>query len=150
MKANKTTISRNTRIKAKSRVRKFKMPDIGHIVVHSTETPPHTMIRELTNIPYQYVIGRSGKVLKFKEIDRNHTTVDIAYLGGMDKNGNRSDTRTAVQSDSLFRVLVQLTELFPKAAITGADDIYVCGHANPGFDLKGWLNNYIPEFLQAA
>jgi hypothetical protein len=150
MKANKTTIPRKAIAKAHSRARKFKMPDIRHIVVHSTDTPPHTSVQELDNIPYQYVITKGGKALKFKEIARNNKTIDIAYLGGMDRKGNRCDTRTAVQNESMFRVLVQLTELFPKATIIGADELYVYSHANPGFDMKHWLNNYIPEFLQAA
>ena len=150
MKTNKTTTSRRTGVKLKSRVRRFKIPNIRHIVVHSTDTPPHTGIQELTNIPYQYVVTKGGKVLKFKEIAHNHKTVDIAYLGGLDRKGNHCDTRTAVQNESLFGVLVQLTELFPKATIIGADEIYVYGHPNPGFDIKNWLNNYIPEFLQAA
>jgi hypothetical protein len=150
MQTKTPAASRRPAIKAKSRPVRFKMPCIRHIVIHCTGTSPGIGINDLADVPYQYVITRDGKVLKFKEIERTHTTIDIAYLGGLDKDSNPCDNRTAIQSDGLFRVLLQLCELFSKAAIVGADELYDFVHANPGFDIKGWLSNYISEFLQTA
>ena len=57
---------------------------------------------------------------------------------------------TKEQNEALFGTLVMLTEFFPKARIVGADKIYVYNHVNPGFDVKEWLGEFIPEFLQNA
>jgi hypothetical protein len=46
--------------------------------------------------------------------------------------------------------IIVLSEEFPDAEIVGADKLYVYAYANPGFDIKSWLRNYIPMFLQAA
>ena len=136
--------------KPEHKVRRFKMPCIRHIVIHSTTTVPNCTVHDLSNVPYHYVITKRGKVLKFREIESKNTCIEIAYLGGLNRAGKHCDNRTAAQNDGLFRVLVQLTDFFPKATIIGADKIYVYSHANPGFDIKSWLNDYIPEFLQAA
>ena len=126
------------------------MPLMRHIVIHSTQTPPNISLSDVDKMPYHYIITKAGKLLKAKEFTAKDTACEIALLGGLDKEGNRCDTRTAAQSEALFNLLVLTTELFPRATIVPADQLYVYSYANPGYDLKGWLNDYIPEFLQAA
>jgi len=122
---------------------------VRHIVVHNTGTRPDMRVRELDKLPYHFIITRGGKLLNLKPVRKEDKTVEVAWLGGLDRYGRHTDNRTEEQSDTLFDTLVLLTDRFPEAQITPADNLYLYGYANPGFDLIAWLNDYIPAFLAA-
>lgn len=126
-----------------------KMIDnVKHIVIHNTGTPINKPNVDLDTLPYHFVITANGKLVSIREFKPDLTTVEIALIGGVSRKGIHCDTRTPKQSEVLFDTLVSLCDIFYKATITGADQIYVYSHANPGFDVKEWLQNYIPDFLQ--
>ena len=113
-------------------------------------TPINKVIENYDNLPYHFVITRNGRLKLGKELTSDNQTIEVALVGGLNKSGKHCDTRTTEQSEALFTVLSILTEVLPDAQIVGADQIYVYNHVNPGFDVKEWLNEYIPEFLQHA
>jgi N-acetylmuramoyl-L-alanine amidase len=133
--------------KKKAKVQKF---NIRYIVVHMTGTKPGVAIKELDKLPYHYLITQGGRLINVKPLQPLDGTIEVALSGGLDKKGKHVDTRTELQEETLFNTLVMLTEAYPEATIMGADEVYPYGFANPGFDIKSWLNNYIPAFLQAA
>lgn len=132
--------------KKKQKKNKFA---IKYIVVHQTGTKPGVVLRELDKLPYHYVITKAGKLVNVQPMKPSGCTIEVALSGGMDSYGNHMDGRTEAQKETLFNTLVMLTEAYPDAEIIGADELYVYGFPNPGFNIKAWLQNYIPAFLVA-
>lgn len=123
---------------------------IRYIAIHSTGTKPDMLLSELDKLPYHYLITKAGKLLTLKQVMPNEGTVEIAMVGGLDKDGNRVDCRTHRQNETLFNTLVRLSERYHQSKIIAADKLYVYGFANPGFDVQSWITTYVPDFLQAA
>ena len=53
----------------------------------------------------------------------NSTSVNVAYVGGIDAKGEPTDNRTDEQKQSLLRLLKELKGRYPKAQILGHRDI---------------------------
>lgn len=53
----------------------------------------------------------------------NSTAINVAYTGGIDRNGKAVDNRTEEQKKSLISLLKSLRERYPKARIMGHRDI---------------------------
>lgn len=53
----------------------------------------------------------------------NSTAINVAYTGGIDRNGKAVDNRTEEQKKSLISLLKSLRERYPKAKIMGHRDI---------------------------
>jgi hypothetical protein len=116
---------------------------VSYIVVHSTQTLPSELHHSL---PFNFIIHRNGRVVKEKKLSKGDKFLQIAYLGGIDKERNLLDTKTEQQSEALFNTLVMLSEKYPSAKIVGADEIF--GKSNhPGFDVKEWLKNFVPRSI---
>ena len=130
--------------------KKLRIPGSQHIVVHSTGTRQDMQLKELDRLPFHFLITRSGRLINIKPLPQNDGKIEVAWLGGLDKHGRHVDNRTEEQKETLFNTLVVLIERFPMASIVGADELYVYGFPNPGFDIKGWLKSYLPPFLLAA
>ncbi len=128
----------------------FARSNVRYIVVHSTGTKPDMLLSELDILPYHYLITKAGKPLNLKPVTAKDGTIELALVGGLDKQGNRVDCRTERQDETLFNTLVKLCEGYPHAKIIAADKLYVYSHPNPGFDLQQWLASYVPDFLAAA
>ncbi len=126
-----------------------KIRVITHIVVHCTGTGPMQVV-DLGHLPYHFVVTGQGKLVNIRPVQRNNARVKIAWLGGIDETGSCTDNRTEVQKETLFSTLVLLTERFPEAKIVGADQLRKTDIPNPGFDVKKWLAEYIPAFMEAA
>jgi hypothetical protein len=124
--------------------------NIRYIVVHITGTKPDMLLSDLDKLPYHFLVSRAGKLLNLKKTLSTDGTIEIALIGGLDKEGNRVDCRTERQNETLFNKLVQLLEKYPKARIVPADKVYVYAYPNPGFDLQQWITDYVPAFLRAA
>lgn len=107
-------------------------------------------VKEMDQLPYHFLITRSGRLISLRAISPADTSIEIAWLGGLDKLGRHVDNRTEEQKETLFNTLLVLTERFGEAQIVAAGERYVYGYSNPGFDLKKWLAEYIPAFLDAA
>lgn len=120
--------------------------NVRYIVVHSTQTLPHELHLSLV---YHFIIHRNGKVVAGKKILSTDGCIQIAYLGGVDKDRNVLDTKTEKQNDALYNTLVKLSEKHSGAKIVSAEDVFGKQN-NPGFDVKDWLKNYIPASLKSA
>lgn len=123
---------------------------INYIAVHSTSTKPDTLLNAIDSLPYHYIISRAGKLISMKPVAPKDGTIEIALVGGLDKEGNRVDCRTERQNETLFNTLILLSEQYPEAKIVPADKLYVYSYSNPGFDLQAWIATYIPSFLRAV
>lgn len=123
------------------RLRKSKRK-IREIIVHCTDTPDgrnHT-VEDITKwhkekgwatIGYHYVVDINGKVLEGRDIDlvgahcygHNTYSIGVVYVGGRDREtGDHKDTRTELQKNAIFNLLIDLKKLYPDAQIYGHHD----------------------------
>lgn len=119
---------------------------VQNIVVHSTQTLPTELHHAF---PFHYIIHRNGKIIKGKQFEPDDVLIQIAYVGGINTEGELIDNRTTEQTVTLFNTLILLNEKFKKAKIIGADEQFgkMC---YPGFDVKDWLKSYTPKSILTA
>lgn len=80
---------------------------------------------------YHYVVRPDGTIFNMLSEDQisngvsgyNSTSINVAYVGGIDKDGKAIDNRTYKQIDSLCNLLEKLRVKYPKAYILGHRDI---------------------------
>ncbi|PWV45928.1 hypothetical protein [Chitinophaga sp. S165] len=128
----------------------YQTSHIRYIVIHSTGTKPDMLLSDLDKLPYHFIVTRAGKLLKLRPTLSTEGTIEIALVGGLDKEGNRLDCRTERQNETLFNKLVQLLEKHPNAKVVPADKVYLYAYPNPGFNLFQWITDYVPAVLRAA
>jgi len=133
------------------------MRKIDFIAVHCTGTSPNTSIKSIidywkninkwTYPGYHYIIEENGTLTQLLSIEKvsngvhsyNHNTINVAYIGGLDKGKNYVDTRTAPQKESLLILLKAIKREFPK--------ILICGHRDfPNVHKSCPCFNAIPEY----
>jgi N-acetylmuramoyl-L-alanine amidase len=142
--------------------------NIEHIVIHCTATQPNTKVEDIKkywkevrkwDVPgYHFLIKADGDTVKLLDVNKNSngvyehnsTCINIAYIGGIDKQGAPKDTRTKAQEDTMFDLIVSLIERYPKAKVLGHRDFPNVAKACPCFDVKTWLANYVPDLGLAA
>lgn len=137
--------------------------NIKYIVIHCTATPSNTTLQSIKRYwkeqrgwgdtaGYHYIIEADGEVTLLTPEDKNSNGVykhnseciNIAYIGGIDKQGKPKDTRSKAQEDALFNLIVELTEKYKEASVLGHRDFPEVKKACPSFDVKTWLANYTP------
>lgn len=116
------------------------MRTIERIFVHCTAGSQKQTIEDLKaefkergwkHPGYHYAVMPSGRIeqmLPEEEISNgvqgyNSTSINVAYIGGIDGNGKAVDNRTSEQKKSLVDLLKQLRQRYPKARIMGHRDI---------------------------
>lgn len=116
------------------------MRSIKRIFVHCTAGSQKQTIADLKaefkrkgwkNPGYHYVVmpnGTISQMLGEKFVSNgvkgyNSTSVNVAYVGGIDAKGEPIDNRTDEQKQSLVRLLKELKGRYPKAQILGHRDI---------------------------
>lgn len=138
--------------------------NIKYIVIHCTATPSNTTISSIKKYwkeqrgwgdtaGYHYIIEANGEVTQLTPEEKNSNGVyqhnseciNIAYIGGIDKQGKPKDTRTKAQEDAMFNLIVRLTEKYKGASVVGHRDFAGVKKACPSFDVKTWLANYTPK-----
>lgn len=143
--------------------------NIKHIVIHCTATQPNTSIEAIKSYwkdvkkwgdtpGYHYIIKNDGSTIKLLDEGKNsygvyaHNSecINIAYIGGIDKEGKPKDTRSRSQEDAMFDLIVALTERYPQANVLGHRDFPNVAKACPSFDVKTWLAAYHPNLGIAA
>ena len=130
------------------------MRKINYIAIHCTATQPEASIASIQNYwknnlgwknpGYHYIIDRFGNVVNLLPIELvsngvqgyNSQTINISYVGGIDKSGKPKDTRTEAQKQSILKLLKELRVKFPKAKIQGHRDFPNVKKACPSFDAK--------------
>jgi len=131
------------------------MRDISHIILHCTATPLarevdidevrrwHTQGRNWSDVGYHYLIQLDGHLQKGRELEivgahtkgHNLYSVGVAYVGGLNAQGDPADTMTCEQEET-FEHLAFALQLALVTPLT------VCGHnefsskACPGFSVK--------------
>lgn len=137
--------------------------NIKYIVIHCTATQSNTTLQSIKRYwkeqrgwgdtaGYHYIIEDDGEVTLLTPEDKNSNGVykhnseciNIAYIGGIDKQGKPKDTRTKAQEDAMFNLIVELTEKYKEASVVGHRDFPEVKKACPSFDVKTWLANYTP------
>lgn len=131
------------------------MRKIERIFVHCTAGNQKQTLQQLKNEfirkgwknpGYHYVVFPDGKLVQLLSEDKvsngvqgyNSTSINIAYVGGIDKQGRPIDNRTQAQKDTLYALLMYLKQQYPKAHILGHRDIW-------GKNSKNW-KKYCPCF----
>jgi hypothetical protein len=130
------------------------MRKINEIVVHCTATPEGRAVavqtirewhrqRGWSDIGYHFVVHLDGRVEPGRPVaqagahvaGRNASTIGVAYVGGVDRNGAPKDTRTAAQKTALRKLLGDLVRQFPAIGrISGHRDY--ANKACPCFDAR--------------
>lgn len=116
------------------------MRGIKRIFVHCTAGSQRQTVADLQaefkrkgwkNPGYHYVIQADGTVKQLLGEQfvsngvkgYNSTSVNVAYMGGIDADGKAVDNRTDAQKTSLLTLLKELKGRYPKAEILGHRDI---------------------------
>ena len=116
------------------------MRTIERIFVHCTAGNQKQTIEDLKaefkakgwkHSGYHYAVMPSGRIeqmLPEEEVSNgvqgyNSTSINVAYIGGIDGNGKAMDNRTEAQKKSLISLLKSLRDRYPKAKIMGHRDI---------------------------
>lgn len=116
------------------------MRGIKRIFVHCTAGSQRQTVADLQaefkrkgwkNPGYHYVIQADGTVKQLLGEQfvsngvkgYNSTSLNVAYMGGIDADGKAVDNRTDAQKASLLTLLKELKERYPKAEILGHRDI---------------------------
>jgi len=143
--------------------------NIKYIVVHCTATPPTTTVESIKRYwkekrgwgdtpGYHYLIQRQGSLIQLLDESKNSNGVykhnsnciNIAYIGGVDKEGKPQDNLSEAQNHSMFDLIVSLLEKYPQAEVLGHRDFSGVKKACPSFDVKKWLSEYEPDLGNAA
>lgn len=116
------------------------MRKIERIFIHCTASHQTATIDDIKNEfkrkgwknpGYHYVIDSGGgihQLLDENEVSNgvygyNKTSVNVAYIGGIDENCKAIDNRTDEQKKSLKSLVLQLKEKYPDAEVLGHRDI---------------------------
>lgn len=115
------------------------MRNIQYIAVHCTASHQSMTIEGLKqefkrkgwiNPGYHYVISPDGKITQLLDEDKvsngvkgfNSVSINVAYIGGIDRTGKPIDNRTDEQKASLRSLLKMLHKKYPTAVIQGHRD----------------------------
>ena len=115
---------------------------VSYIIIHCTatrETQDYTpeqlkhdhMQRGFIDVGYHFYIRKDGSVTQHRRLNEvgahcrpfNRCSIGVCYEGGLDANGKPKDTRTIAQRGSLVKLLIELKQKFPKAAIRGHNEM---------------------------
>lgn len=128
------------------------MRDIFFIAVHCSATPQTTTVESINSYwkrvlgwrapGYHFIIKANGEVVQLLPIEQisngvagyNKNTINICYIGGVDKNNKPIDNRTKEQKASLLKVIKEMKSLFPTAIVKGHYQFPNVKKACPSFD----------------
>lgn len=116
------------------------MRKIERIFVHCTASHQTATVDDIKrefknkgwkNPGYHYVIDVNGEIHQLLEEEKisngvqgyNQTSINVAYIGGIDKKGKGIDNRTDEQKKSLKSLISKLKEKYPNAEVLGHRDI---------------------------
>lgn len=144
------------------------MREIKRIFVHCTAGPQTQTVAEIqkywkrvkkwTSPGYHYIIKPDGEIVPLQPEDKpsngvagyNSTSINVCYIGGVDKQGRPVDNRTEAQKASLRTILKELKTRYPDAVIMGHREIWgaspknwkkMCPCFNAGEEYKDILEN---------
>jgi N-acetylmuramoyl-L-alanine amidase len=137
------------------------MRKITHIVLHCTATPQNTTVESIqrywrTPKPkgngwkspgYHHIIKADGTIVDLLPIEQvsngvagnNSNSINISYIGGVDKKGKALDNRTDAQKAAQIALLKKYKAMFPGVVICGHRDFPKVRKSCPSFDVATWL-----------
>lgn len=141
---------------------------VKYLIIHCTATRSNQnytpdqlchdhRARGFSTTGYHYYIRRSGETLLTRPLNLpgahtrgyNHTSIGIAYEGGLTPDGRPADTRTPDQRAALLVLLRHLRDLYPHARIVGHRDLSPDLNHNHVVDPAEWIKA-CPCFNAAA
>ena len=137
------------------------MRQIKYIFVHCTAGPQTQTVEQIQQYwknvnhwkspGYHYLIDPKGVVHNLLPEDKpsngvqgyNSVSINVCYIGGVDKTGKPVDNRTDAQKEALIKTLTDLHNRYPNAKIMGHRDIWGSDPKNwkkqcPCFDVQSW------------
>ena len=139
---------------------------VSYIIIHCSatrETQDYTpeqlkhdhLQRGFIDVGYHFYIRKDGTVTQHRRMNEvgahcrpfNGCSIGVCYEGGLDTNGKPKDTRTIAQRGSLVKLLIELKQKFPKAAIRGHNEmpgatIKECPCFRPSTELSQLYDNH--------
>ena len=131
------------------------MRNISYIIVHCSATKEGQdfgaddirrwhLQRGFKDIGYHYVIrldgtieeGRPEEIVGAHCVNHNSNSIGICYIGGLDRNGKATDTRTAAQKLVMVGLLEDLMDRYPNAVIVGHRAISGVNKSCPCFNAE--------------
>ena len=114
------------------------------------------MARGYKAIGYHYYITKDGKLHKCRPEDvigaharrYNAHSIGVCYEGGLDAKGEKADTRTPAQKQTLITLLRALKADYPDARILGHRDLPWVKKDCPCFDARAEYLNLKPLKLE--
>lgn len=104
---------------------------INKIIIHCTANKASSKLtmqdfikmhreRGFRTVGYHYIIFPNGKVEKGRKESeigahcktQNYNSIGVAYVGGIDENGNPADTRTPAQKEAMLKLISELSEKY--------------------------------------
>lgn len=104
---------------------------INKIIIHATGNTVDSKItladirhyhitKGWRDIGYHYVVFADGRVERGRPISvagahcygHNAHSIGVAYVGGIDKDGRETDTRTAAQKQALLQLITKLVKMY--------------------------------------
>ena len=116
------------------------MRKIERIFVHCTASHQTASVNGIKNEfkrkgwknpGYHYIVDPGGAIHQLLDDDKvsngvrgyNQTSINVAYIGGIDAEGKAMDNRTGPQKKALAKLLRLLRSRYPDAVILGHRDI---------------------------
>lgn len=124
---------------------------INWIAIHCSATPQTTTVESINSYwkralgwrapGYHFIIKANGDIIQLLPIEQisngvagyNKNTINICYIGGVDKNNKPIDNRTKEQKASLLKIIKEMKALFPTAIVKGHYQ-FGANKACPSFD----------------
>lgn len=118
------------------------MRNIKYIFVHCTAGPQTQTVEAIQNYwktvnkwkspGYHYIIKPNGEIVQLLDESKpsngvagyNSVSINVCYIGGVDKQGRSVDNRTDAQKSSLLKILKELKQRYPNATIMGHREIW--------------------------
>ena len=146
------------------------MRQIKRIFVHCTAGPQTQTVAEIqkywkthnkwTSPGYHYIVKPDGEIVPLQPEDKpsngvagyNSTSINVCYIGGVNKQGRPVDNRTEAQKESLRKILKELKTRYPDAVIMGHREIWgsspknwkkMCPCFNAGEEYKDIMKEYV-------
>lgn len=134
------------------------MRTIKYIAIHCTATSQSASVASIQrywkeklgwkNPGYHYIIDQFGNLINILPIEDvsngvagfNHCTINIAYIGGIDRKMKAIDNRTKDQNETMAKLVRGLKLQFPEANVVGHRDFPNVKKDCPCFDVSKWYN----------
>lgn len=130
------------------------MRDINRVILHCTATKEgqdisletirgwHVIGNEWHDVGYHYVILLNGEIALGRNVftegahtsGENKTSIGVAYVGGLDENGEPKDTMTLYQDIAFMRLFESLCVTFGNLGLHGHNEFST--KACPSFDVQ--------------